>query len=278
MKSYLKLARSFFLIFVILTLFSTLVFGQVSIKAPSETLAGDLVIIMVDDQASDIRHQALDSASNANPEARSMKPDTSYAWSVTPPELVEGKYWVGDEGRTVTFASRLPGTYYFSVAAVVDGKVQIVTHKLDNMLPAPQPAPLPPGPVPQPVPPTPEPTPQPQPDINAEISALKEFSKTKATELVKSQYFDREKKALAEAFLTTAKLIEDGKVEKGEQARTKQRENSRNYLASVSLTSWKAWDAWDKELSKRLAELDAEHTLTVEQIGKAYKAIGMGLQ
>jgi len=199
----------------------------------------------------------------------------SYAWSVTPPELVEGKYWVGDEGRTVTFASRLPGTYYFSVASGVDGKVQIVTHKLDNKSPTPAPAPLS---APDPQPPTPPaPEPQPQPDINAEISALKEFAKTKATELVKSQYFDREKKALAESFLTTAKLIEDGKVEKAEQARTKQRENSRHYLASVTTMSWKAWDAWDKEISKRLAELDAEHALSVEQIGKAYKSIGLGL-
>ena len=63
-----------------------------------------------------------------------------------------------------------------------------------------------------------------------------------------------------------------------EQARIKQRENSRRYLASVNANSWQAWDAWDSEMAKRLFDINAAHVLTVDQISQAYKAIGLGLQ
>jgi hypothetical protein len=158
---------------------------------------------------------------------------------------------------------------------------------------------LPPAPSPLP----PEPQPPPPQSIEAELAALGQLARAKATELVKSQYFDREKKALAESFLATAKWIEENNNCSStaavrtfglnrwttyntlqstcltpEQARTKQRDNSRKYLASVSRDSWQTWDAFDCEISKQLADIDAAHVLTVAQIGHAYKQIGLGLQ
>jgi hypothetical protein len=93
---------------------------------------------------------------------------------------------------------------------------------------------------------------------------------------------------IAESFLATAKWIEasaecrDQSTEcvtlTPEQARAKQRENAGKYLGSVHRNSWQTWEAWDKILSQRLTELDTAKPLTVEQIGAAYKHIGLGLQ
>jgi hypothetical protein len=63
-----------------------------------------------------------------------------------------------------------------------------------------------------------------------------------------------------------------------EQARAKQRDNSRRYLGSVSRNSWQTWEAWDTAIAGRLAELDTAKPLTAGQIGAAYKQIGLGLQ
>lgn len=232
---------------------ATAVAQTLTVTGPTESLAGDLVVLTIETEAA---------------------ADTPPAWSVTPPETLDGKYRICDDGKTVVFASRLAGTYYFTVAANVGGKLEIVTHRLDNIGvdPAPSPTPLPP------VPPVPEPTPEPKPDPAAEISALRQFAATKAVELVRSQYFDREKQAMAESFLTTAKQIDEREIDTPEKARTKQRDNSRRYLSSVTRNSWQTWSAWDAAVSKQLAEIDAASTLSVGQIGQAYKQIGLGLQ
>ena len=248
------------LLAILLLILATPAFGQtLTITAPAESLTGDLVVLT----------------------ASGQQADCNYAWTVIPPELVEGKALVCDNGRTIVFASRLPGTYYFTLAGVIDGKPVTVTHRLDNITPEAKPIPLPPV--------EPDDTP-PLPVINvdAEIAALRQLAPRKATELVKSQYFDREKKALAESFLTTAKWIEsssvcnaiskDCEVITPEQARVKQRDNARRYLSSVTRNSWQSWEAWDNAISKQLADLDAGKPLTVEQIGQAYKQIGLGLQ
>jgi len=62
-----------------------------------------------------------------------------------------------------------------------------------------------------------------------------------------------------------------------EQVRTKQRENSRKYLSTVTRSSWQTWEKWDAEISKHLSALNAARTLTVAEIGQAYKQIGLGL-
>ena len=199
------------------------------------------------------------------------------AWTVIPPETVDGKYLVCDGGRSLVFASRLPGTYYFNAATVIDGKPVTSIHRLDNVLPdaTPQPPPEPPLPPPPVV------------NVDAEIAALQQLAATKAVELVKSQFFDREKKALSESFFATAKWLEQnnacsasGACEAAtpEQVRTKQRENSRRYLSSVNREAWQTWNAWNNEIGKKLAEIDAAKNLTSAQIGEAYKQIGKGLQ
>ena len=235
---------------VVMILCAATALGQpLVINGPGESLAGDLVVLTVESDG-----------------------DTPPLWSITPPETIEGKFRVCDNGKTVVFASRLSGTYYFTVAASSGGQPAITTHRLDNITATPPPTPIPLPPV------LPEPEPEPKPDPNADISALRTLAQTKATELVKSQYFDREKKAMAESFLTTAKQIESGELDTPEKARTKQRDNSRRYLSSVTRNSWQTWQGWDAALSKRLAEIDANTTLTTAQIGQAYKQIGLGLQ
>ena len=257
-----KLIVRWLMVFAIVLCAATALGQTLTVTGPAESLAGDLVVLSIEADG-----------------------DALPAWSVTPPETLDGKYKICDNGKTVVFASRLPGTYYFTAAATIGGKLEIVTHRLDNI--GVDPVPIP-GPTPIPLPPVPpEPEPTPQPDPNAEISALKQFAATKATELVKSQYFDREKKALAESFLATAKYIEDNNIcfaagncvrVTPEQARAKQRDNSRRYLSSVTRNSWQTWQSWDTTISNRLAEIDANQNLTVEQIGLAYKQIGLGLQ
>jgi len=278
--------------------------NTLTVTGPSETLAGDLVVLTIDAGEQFGAGDTLSGRSTGSlTDERTTVPRPStaaapFAWNVTPPELVEGKVRVCDGGKTVVFASRLPGTYYFTAAAVIDGKPVVVTHRLENITPAPiiRPTPLP-QPIPDPtrvlppdntvlppIPPEPQPTPEPlPPTVDAEISALNQFAKTKAVELVRSQYFDREKKALAESFLATSKWVE-ASCSTGtctitpEQVRTKQRENARRYLASVSRNSWQTWDAWDREIAKRMSEINSAHILTIDQIGQAYKQIGLGLQ
>jgi len=243
---------------------------NLKITAPAESLCGDLVILSCEWQV------ASDGETPPSPPAAHH-----YSWTVIPPETVEGKTLVCNDGRTIVFASRLPGTYYFTVAGVIDGKPVTVTHRLDNIPPEGKPLPLPPV-EPDDVPPPPPPI-----NIDAEIAALRQLAQVKAVELVRSQHFDREKKALAESFLATAQWIEQSAVCNAqgqcetvtpEQARTKQRDNARKYLGSVHRNSWQTWEAWDKEISKHLTTLDARKPLTVEQIGQAYKQIGLGLQ
>jgi len=268
-KNFLRL---FLAVLTMVTIGRCATADNLTITAPAESLAGDLVIL----EAGVGKSEKV--GSDVAP--ISTSPIHPFAWNVVPPETVEGKTLVCNDGQTIVFASRLPGTYYFTVAGVIDGKPVTVTHRLDNISPEVQPQPLPP------VEPDTEP-PLPPVNVDAEISALRQFSSIKAVELVKSQYFDREKKALAESFLTTAKWIEQSAVCNAqgqcetvtpEQARTKQRDNARKYLGSVHRNSWQTWDAWDKAISKHLAELDARKPLTVEQIGQAYRAIGLGLQ
>jgi len=249
----LKILRSAIAVLIVLCC-ATPLFAQLTISGPKAAFAGDLVTLSVNIDSD----CGLPNAGNV-------------VWNVIPNDITEGKYHVCNDGKTLVFASRLPGTYHFIVAANDGGTVTQVMHKVENVElvpPVPEPTPTP-GPVP-----TPEPDPGPKPLPDPDYVTLGQWAADKAKELVKSSAFDREKKALAEAFLTTTKLIEDGTLTTGESARTKQRDNARKYLASVSHQSAENWAAWDLELAKKLAEFNLDD---VAKIGNVYKEIGKAL-
>ena len=105
-----KLIMRWLMAFAIVLCAATALGQTLTVTGPAESLAGDLVVLTIEADG-----------------------DVLPAWSVTPPETLDGKYKICDNGKTVVFASRLPGTYYFTAAATIGGKLEIITHRLDNI-------------------------------------------------------------------------------------------------------------------------------------------------
>ena len=241
------LAASVVLLLIAWT-FNTSAAWQPIIDGPTEVRAGELVVLSVE------FHE------NAIP--------ISLAWQVTPPELVEGKYRVCDDGRTLVFASREVGCYHFVLAASDGETLQMVTHTLFNLGDAPKPIPLPP----------PDPEPQPQPEPPRVFQTLTDWSAQKTTSLVTSDYFVREKAALVESLTEITTRIRHGEITTAERARVEMRVLTRKKLDAVSRRSTAAWLAWETELARQLSQLEREGKLnTLEQVRQAFDAVADGL-
>ncbi len=231
-------------------------FAQVTITGPTESLAGDLVVL-----------QMSEATPSGPTEAEGNRGEAArFIWTVIPDDISEGKFRVCDDGKTLVFASRLSGTYHFILSAVDGNGVTAVKHKLENKSLSPTPNPSP-GPIP-----TPEPEPAPLPD--PDHTAIGKFADEKAKELVKSQFFDKEKNALGEAFLATAKQIDNGELISMEDGRVNMRINSVTYLNSVSKDSSEAWKDWNIAMGTELERFKIEE---LPELGKVYKTIGVAL-
>ena len=248
------LAASFCLLLTALTSAATSATWQLAIDGPSEVCAGELVVFRAEFEVG-----SLESGENKIP---------NFAWQVTPPELVEGKYHVCDDGRTLVFASREVGCYHFILAAGDGENLQMVTHTLFNLGDTPKPIPLPP----------PDPEPQPQPKPPHEFQSLIDWAAQKTTTLVTSDYFVREKSALVESLTETTTRIRRGEIKTAERARVEMRVLTRKKLDAVSRRSTAAWLAWETELARQLTQLERENKLdTLEQVQRAFDAIADGL-
>ncbi|MDR1957616.1 MAG: hypothetical protein LBQ54_00970 [Planctomycetaceae bacterium] len=232
-----------------------------SVTGPHEVLAGDLAVLKAEDGRPEAGGIPLETP------ASGLRPET-LSWVVIPDELAEGKYHIADDGKTLVFASRIPGTYHFILAAgTPDGNVMQVRHTLENK-------PLdPPGPDIDPdreIDPAPAPPPAPAPLPDPDYAAIAKFAGEKAKELVKSQFFDAEKKSVGEAFLMTAKQIEEGKITDAEAARTSLRKYGTAYLAAAR-GKMETWTEWNDVMAAKLAGYAISD---VKEIGKCYKTVG----
>jgi hypothetical protein len=217
---------------------------QPAIDGPTEVRAGELVVLSVEFNE------------NATPK--------SLAWRVTPPELVDGKYRVCDDGRTLVFASREVGCYHFVLAASDGETLQMVTHTLLNIDDTPKPIPLP------------EPEPSPKPP--REFQALTDWAAQRTTSLITSEHFVREKAALVESLTEIMTRIHHGEIATPERARIEMRVLTRKKLDAVSRRSTATWLAWETELARQLTQLEREGKLeTLEQVRLAFDAIADGL-
>lgn len=249
---------------VIVLCLTTTLCGQVTITGPTESLAGDLVVLSVEQKECGVMSVECGVDESLTPHSKLQTPN--FIWTVIPDDVTAGKYHIADGGRTLVFSSRLEGTYHFILSARNGTGVIAVTHKLDNRS-------LGPAPVPEPIPiPTPEPEPAPLPD--PDHAAIGKFAGEKAKQLVKSQFFDREKNAIGEAFLATARQIESDDIESCEDARTGLRKNTLTYLNGVSKESASNWQTWNTALGDELARYKLDN---LAEIGKVYKTIGVTL-
>jgi len=265
------LAANVILLLAALT-FNTSAAWQIAIDGPTEVRAGELVILSVE---LEVRSEKLEVRSEETGDDFSSTSHSSlltphYAWQVTPPELVEGKYRVCDGGRTLVFASREVGCYHFILAASDGETLQMVTHTLFNLGEQHKPIPLPP--------PDPEPQPQPQPEPPREFQSLTDWAAQKTASLVTSEFFVREKAALVEALTEITTRIRHGEIKTAERARVEMRVITRKKLDAISRRTTAAWLAWETELARQLTQLEREGKLdTLEQVRQAFDAIADGL-
>ena len=248
---------------------------QLSVTGPSEIPAGELVVLTADAMPQIMLCQP-NGECVAMPDLMASEPVTTepialpklqYRWQVLPPESTAGCYRVCDDGQTLVFSSRQIGCYHFVLAASDGENLQMVTHTLLNIGETPKPVPLPPLPEP-------EPTPQPQ----REFESLREWAAQKTASLVRSDYFVREKAALAESMTDVVLRIRHGEITSSERARVELRVLTRRKLESVSRRSTTAWQSWETELARQLSQLEQEGRLdSLEQVRAAFEAVADGL-
>ena len=248
---------------------------QLSVTGPNEIPAGELVVLTADAMPQVMLCQP-DDERVAMPDLVATEPATTesialpklhYRWQVLPPESTAGCYRVCDDGQTLVFSSRQIGCYHFVLAAGDGENLQMVTHTLLNIGETPKPVPLPPLPEP-------EPMPQPQ----REFESLREWAAQKTASLVRSDYFVREKAALAESMADVALRIRHGEITSSERARVELRVLTRRKLENVSRRSTTAWQSWETELARHLSQLEQEGRLdSLEQVRAAFEAVADGL-
>jgi len=250
---------------------------QLSVTGPNEIPAGELVVLTADTMPYVMLCQP-NGECVAMPDLMISEPATTepialpklqYRWQVLPPESVEGCYRVCDDGQTLVFSSRQIGCYHFVLAASDGENLQMVTHTLLNIGETPMPVPLPPLPEPEPTP-----TPQPQ----REFESLRDWATQKTASLVRSDYFVREKTALAESMADAVLRIRHGEITSAERARVELRVLTRRKLESISRRSTTAWQSWETELARQLSQLEKEGRLdSLEQVRTAFEAVADGL-
>ncbi len=244
---------------------------QAVIKGPDEIPAGELVVLTVETIAPTAFCEPGDKSCNqddTNDAALQPSEKMQFAWQVLPKDAATGTFRVCDEGRTLVFAARQVGCYHFVLAAGDGNTLQMVTHTLLNVGETPKPVPLPP----------PEPEPEPQPEPRREFESLAEWAAQKTAPLVASEFFVREKTALAESFTEIAIRIRNGEITTAERARVEMRVLTRKKLDAVSRRSTAAWLAWETELARQLAVLEREGKIdSPEQVRLAFEAIADGL-
>jgi len=179
----------------------------------------------------------------------------SFLWTVIPNDTAGGMHYVGDGGRTLVFASRIGGTYHFILSTADGDNVHVFSHHLEYRD---QLKPLPP--------------------VIDEEDDIGDWVKNHTRELVQGENFSRESKALADAFLQTSRLIEQGKIQTSEQARTTQRSLARKSLTAVTPDALSRWNAWESELARKLIFLEQLGELsTLPQIALTFRRIAGGL-
>lgn len=199
-----------------------------------------------------------------------MTPNLQYRWQVLPPESTAECYRVCDDGRTLVFASRQVGCYHFVLAATDGENLQMVTHTLFNVGEMPKPVPLPP--------PEPEPSPSPTPEPQREFEQLHDWAARKTASLVDSDYFVREKTALAESLAEVAARIRHDEITTAERARVELRVSTRRKLEGISRRSTAAWQSWETELARQLSQLEQDGELdSLERVRSAFDAVADGL-
>ena len=250
---------------------------QLSVTGPSEIPAGELVVLTADATPHVMLCQpngecvTVPNLMASEPAATDSTalPKLQYRWQVLPLESTTGCYRVCDNGQTLVFSSRQIGCYHFVLAASDGENLQMVTHTLLNIGETPKPVPLPPLPEPQP-----EPTPPPQ----RELEALRDWAAQKTASLVRSDYFLREKAALAESMTDIAMRIRHGEITSAERARVELRVLTRRKLESISRRSTTVWQSWETELARQLSQLEQEGQLdSLEQVRAAFEAVADGL-
>ena len=248
---------------------------QLSVIGPSEIPAGELVVLTADAMPHVMVCQPngecivmpdLMAKEPATTESIAL-PKLQYRWQVLPLDSTTGCYRVCDNGQTLVFSSRQIGCYHFVLAASDGENLQMITHTLLNIGETPKPVPLPPLPEP-------EPMPQPQ----REFEPLRDWAAQKTASLVRSDYFVREKAALAESMTDIAIRIRHGEITSAERARVELRVLTRRKLESVSRRSTITWQSWETELARQLSQLEQEGRLdSLEQVRAAFEAVADGL-
>ena len=267
---------------VLMPLLLSTAFGQLpqaqwllAIKGPNESPAGELVVLTAGQIAENVTEQTvavfcepdgcrIDTSTVAMPDTSKLQ----FRWQVLPTEAATDAFYVCDDGRTLVFASRQVGCYHFVLAASDGENLQIVTHTLLNIGENPKPIPLP----------TPEPEPMPSPEPQHEFVSLYDWASQKTESLVRSDYFVREKAALAESLAEITMRIRHDEIKTSERARVELRVLTRRKLDAVSRRSTLAWQGWETELARRLSQLEQDGKLeTLEQLCDVFDAIADGL-